>query len=149
MEALSALFHNRILIAAVLAWTAAQVIKAVLYGVIHHGFDVRRLFGDGGMPSSHSATVTAAAAACGLTCGLDSPVFAVSVILAFITCHDAMHSRQEIGKQAAVLRELTKEREDEIEIKLKEFVGHTPSQVVVGITIGLLIGGAVCLLWKL
>lgn len=80
MDLLRGILHNRILIAAVLAWTAAQVIKAVLYGLIHHHFDWRRLLGDGGMPSTHSATVTAAATACGLMNGLDSAIFALAVL---------------------------------------------------------------------
>jgi len=140
MELFADLLHNRILICAAVTWTTSQVIKAALYSVINHGFDWRRLFGDGGMPSSHSATVTAAAAACGILYGLDSAVFALAVLLAFITCHDAMHSRQEIGKQAAVLRELTKDRENDIDIVLKEFVGHTPLQVAAGIVLGLIMG---------
>ena len=141
-----AILQNRLLIAAVLAWTLAQVIKAVLYGVIHHHFDWRRLLGDGGMPSTHSATVTAAATACGILYGLDSAVFALAVLLAFITCHDAMHSRREIGKQAAVINELAKEQECELEIALKDFVGHTPSQVIAGIILGLVVGLVVSLL---
>lgn len=141
-----AILQNRILIAAVLAWTAAQIIKAVLHGVIHRHFEWHRLLGDGGMPSTHSATVTAAATACGMLYGLDSGVFALAVLLAFITCHDAMHARQEIGKQAAAIKELAKDRESDLDIVLKEFVGHTPAQVVVGIVLGLAAGLAVSLL---
>lgn len=140
------LIGNRILIAAVLTWVTSQLVKAALYGVIHHQFDWHRLIGDGGMPSTHSATVTAAAAACGMIYGLDSGAFALAVILAFITCHDAMHARQEIGKQAAAIKELARERESDMDIALKEFVGHTPSQVIAGIILGLVVGLVVSLL---
>ena len=140
------LIHNRILIAALIAWLAAQLIKTALFALMNRRVDWRRLLGDGGMPSSHSATGMAAAAACGVQCGLDSAVFAALVLLAFVTCHDAMHSRQEIGKQAAAIKELAKERENDLDIVLKEFVGHTPTQVVVGIVIGLVIGLMVSLL---
>lgn len=140
MGAFTALIHNRVLIAAVIAWLISQLLKTILFAIIHKGIDWTRFVGDGGMPSSHSATVTAAACCCGLTCGLDSAVFAASFLLAFITCHDAMHSRQEIGKQAQVLKELTKDRLEDFDVALKEFVGHTPSQVVVGILIGLAVG---------
>ncbi len=85
-------------------------------------------------------------AACGILYGLDSALFALAVLLAFITCHDAMHSRREIGKQAAVIKELAKERESEMEIALKEFVGHTPSQVIAGVVLGLAMGTVVSLL---
>ena len=146
MEMLQKLLENRILITAVLTWSVSQIIKTVLYAILHRGVEWRRLFGDGGMPSTHSATVTSAATACGILYGLDSAVFALAVLLAFITCHDAMHSRREIGRQAAVIKELAREQESEIEIALKEFVGHTPTQVVVGILLGLVMGLAMTLL---
>ena len=146
MSWIAALFHNRVLIAAVIAWTVAQLLKAILYAVMHRRFDWHRLLGDGGMPSSHSATVTAAATACAILYGLDSGTFALSLLLAFVTCHDAMNSRREIGKQAAVIKELAKDKESEMDIVLKEFVGHTPTQVVAGILLGLAVGLLVSLL---
>ena len=146
MDMLSQLVDNRILITAAVTWAASQVIKTILYAVIHRRLDWGRLVGDGGMPSTHSATVTSAATACGIHCGLGSAVFALSVLLAFITCHDAMNSRREIGKQAVVIKELAKEQESELDIALKEFVGHTPTQVVVGILLGIAMGMAVNLL---
>ena len=140
METLLRLLSNRILITAILTWTVSQTIKTVLHAVINHGIDWKRLWGDGGMPSTHSATVTSAATACGILYVLDSAVFALGVLLAFITCHDAMNSRREIGKQAAVIKELAREQESDLDIALKEFVGHTPSQVVAGIVLGLVMG---------
>ena len=104
-----------------------------------------RLFGDGGMPSSHSATVTSAAVTAGLWCGWDSPVFAVSAILALIVMHDAMGVRQETGKQAVVILDMIQvmheyfwEKDAELKAeKLKVFVGHSKWQVFCGMLLGI------------
>ena len=132
---------NPYLLTAISAWAVAQVVKTILYAVINGKLDWERLFGDGGMPSGHSATVSSLAVFCALMHGTDSHEFAVSAILAIIVCHDAMGVRLETGKQALVLKELLKSFEalttDELpEVKLKEFVGHTPVQVMAGILIG-------------
>ena len=145
MDLLQALFSNRILIAGVCAWLAAQVLKTIIHAVMNRRLDLHRLVGDGGMPSGHSATVSAVATMCALTCGADSAVFAVSAILAIITCHDAMNARQEIGKQAVVLNKLIQdmlEGEGNPETMLEEFVGHTPFQVCAGILLGILVASA-------
>ena len=76
------IISNRILITGAVAWVVSQVLKSLIYFVVHKEFSVERLFGDGGMPSSHSATVTSAMVMTGLVCGLDSPVFAISFLLA-------------------------------------------------------------------
>ena len=96
----------------------------------------------GGMPSSHSATVTAVAVMTGLRCGWDSPIFAIAAILALIVMHDAMGVRQETGKQAKVINSMVEiinsfgRGELTPEETLKEFVGHTRRQVVVGAVLG-------------
>ncbi len=145
MDFFRQLLANRILIAPVAAWLAAQVLKTIIHAIVNKGIDWSRLVGDGGMPSGHSATVSATAAMCALRCGADSPVFAVSVILAIITCHDAMNSRQEIGKQAAVLNKLIKDMLEggDPETVLEEFVGHTPFQVAAGVLLGILVACAI------
>ena len=136
------LWQNRILISALCAWGAAQVIKAILYRVINGRFSIERLFGDGGMPSGHSATVTAAA----INCGLGSSEFAITVIIAIIVMHDACGVRRETGKQALVIQDLVEtlnilaEKEYTPPQRLKIFVGHTPMQVLVGGIVGLLTG---------
>ena len=138
---LRAVFSNRALMAGIIAWLIAQVAKTLIYAVVNREFNARRLVGDGGMPSGHSATVSAVALTCALTYGADSGVFAVSMILAVITCHDAMNSRQEIGKQAALLNEIVRDLMEGAspEEALEEFVGHTPTQVCVGILLGILV----------
>ena len=75
------LLNNQILVNSLLAWAAAQIIKTILYAAVHRQIDIHRLFGDGGMPSGHSATVTAMATTAALEYGLDSPIFAITAQL--------------------------------------------------------------------
>ena len=141
MEWLWDLIGNPFLIAGISAWFVAQVAKTIIHAIINKKVVWERMVGDGGMPSGHSATVTAVCVMSALCFGLGSFEFAVSGILAIIVCHDAMGGRLETGKQALLLKELIKSFEtltsDELpEVKLKEFVGHTPVQVVAGILTG-------------
>ncbi len=138
------LIGNRVLINGLAAWVIAQILKMIIYAIINRKIHVRRLVGDGGMPSSHSATVTALAATSALTYGLGSFEFGVTVVLAFIVMHDAMGVRLETGKQAKVLNDMIEfidsmGKDLSPEEKLKEFVGHTPMQVFVGAALGLVI----------
>lgn len=143
MDWLFDLLSNRFLITGVSSWFLAQVLKTVIHAIINKKFVLERMVGDGGMPSGHSATVTSLAMISALSYGFDSFQFAVTALLAIIVCHDAMGVRLETGKQAVLLNELTKAfealtTEDLPEVKLKEFVGHTPIQVIAGILIGIL-----------
>ena len=143
MQQIIDLLTNPVLITGVSSWFIAQVIKTILYAIVNKKLDWGRMVGDGGMPSGHSATVTSVAVIAGLIYGFGSFEFAVSAILAIVVCHDAMGVRQETGKQAVLLNELTRIIEilstDELpEVKLKEFVGHTPLQVYTGASIGIL-----------
>lgn len=136
------LLHNPYLMTGLSSWFIAQVIKTILYALINHKLSFERLFGDGGMPSGHSATVSSLATICALIHGPDSFPFAVTCILAVIVCHDAMGVRLETGKQAVVLNEMIKSfesltKKELPEVILKEFVGHTPFQVCAGILIGI------------
>ena len=139
------LFTNPFLITSTVAWLVAQVLKVIINAFIQRKLDWERLFGDGGMPSGHSATVSSLATITGLLCGLRSYEFGISAILAIIVCHDAMGGRREAGRHAKVLNELQKAfeelmNEDLPDVALKEFVGHTPIQVCAGILIGILTG---------
>ena len=136
------LITNPFLITGVSSWLIAQVLKTIIYAIINKKFDIMRLFGDGGMPSGHSATVTSIAVLCGIIFGTSSVEFALSAIFAIIVCHDATGVRLETGKQAILLNEIVKSFEilstNELpEVKLKELVGHTPLQVLAGISIGI------------
>ena len=141
MEWFIDLISNRFFITGVAAWTIAQVAKAIIHAIIHKKWVWERIIGDGGMPSGHSATVTSLATISALTYGFNSFQFAVTSLLAIIVCHDAMGVRLETGKQAVIIKELAKAfedltKEDLPEVKLKEFVGHTPIQVIAGILLG-------------
>ena len=140
---LNDLIRNPFLITAVSSWALAQVIKTVIHALLYKKLDWKRLFGDGGMPSGHSATVASLATICALISGTGSAAFAISAVLAIIVCHDAMGVRLETGKQAIVINDLLSAVGEMIkdpsfaETKLKEFVGHTPIQVVAGILLGI------------
>ena len=145
MDLITPLFTNRFLLTSLSSWFIAQIMKVILNAFIHKKIVWERLIGDGGMPSGHSATVSSLMVVCGLACGTGSAEFALSAVLALIVCHDAMGVRRETGKQAVLLNELTKAfsalADNKLpEVKLKEFVGHTPIQVIAGILIGIVNG---------
>ena len=141
MTWLKELVTNPFLITSTSSWFVAQVIKVIINACVTKKLDLERLFGDGGMPSGHSATVSSLAMFAALRCGCGSFEFAVCAILAIIVCHDAMGVRQETGKQAAVINDMVTQfekllKQDIVDIDLKELVGHTPLQVLAGITLG-------------
>lgn len=144
MNWFSQLISNKLIINGFTAWVTAQILKTIIHAIINRKVDLPRLVGDGGMPSSHSATVTAIAATSALIYGLNSYQFGVTAILAFIVMHDAMGIRKEAGKQAKILNEMIEffdsmGKDLSPEEKLKEFVGHTPMQVIAGAALGLII----------
>lgn len=141
MEWLLDVFLNKYLLTATISWFVGQILKTIIHWRIYKKFDIRRMFGDGGMPSCHSATVTSLATITGINFGLASFEFGIVTILAIVVCHDAMGVRLETGKQAIILNEIIKAFDDLSaeklpEVKLKEFVGHTPIQVLAGIILG-------------
>ena len=133
-----------VLLIAVAAWAAAQVLKLLLTTAVYRKFDITYLTTGGGMPSSHSALVCAAAVSCGMSAGFDSPVFAVAAVVAFIVMYDAAHVRRETGEQAKVLNYILRNWEEfkpeDFERDLKELIGHTPLQVAVGAVLGIGVG---------
>jgi acid phosphatase family membrane protein YuiD len=137
------LITNPFLLTSISGWAVAQVLKVIINAVVYKKFDLSRLFGDGGMPSGHSATVSSLACITGLVYGPSSFEFAFTAILAIIVCHDAMGVRMETGKQAIILNEIMDGLDiifsDEVaEVKLKEMVGHTMPQVIAGVILGIL-----------
>ena len=137
------LITNPFLLTALSSWAIAQVLKVFINAAVNQTWDLERLFGDGGMPSGHSATVASLAVFTALRCGTGSFQFAMAAIFAIIVCHDAMGVRLETGKQAALLNDRVEafnilSTEDLPEVKLKELVGHTPTQVSAGVIIGIL-----------
>jgi len=137
-EVMEGILQNRMLMSAVAAWAIAQVIKTILFFAVNKKLDISRLTGDGGMPSGHSATVTALAVTAYLEHGVGSGLFALAAMFAIVTMHDAMGVRRESGKHAKAINELLEMFDSDIQPdeKLKEFIGHTPFQVVVGAILG-------------
>lgn len=136
------LLSNEVLICSVAGWIVAQVLKTIIDFAINKDFSVERLVGSGGMPSSHSATVCSLTTAAGLCYGIDSFQFAISFVLASVVMYDAIGVRQETGKQAKLLnlimeQDLFKMNNQQIQERLKEFVGHTPLQVLAGAILGI------------
>ena len=149
MSFISGVLSNKILIAAFCGWLVAQVLKTIIYVAVNKTFNPERLLGDGGMPSSHSATVMAMVTSTAFYFGPDTFEFAVTAILALIVMHDAMGVRRETGKQAKVINNMMDwfvQMDSDIspEEKLKEFVGHSPTQVFFGALLGIIVGFVVC-----
>lgn len=144
MNQLSLLLGNRILISAVSGWLIAQVLKTIIHFYFTKQFVAERLVGSGGMPSCHSATVCSLATAAGIEYGLGSFEFAVATIFAIVVMYDAIGVRRETGIQAKIINEMMEvfssmNKELSTEEKLKELVGHTPLQVLIGAILGILI----------
>ena len=139
---------NPILTVALLAWFVAQVLKTLINFILLGKFQLERMWGDGGMPSAHSATVTAMVIATARSEGIHSAIFAVAAVVAIITMHDAMGVRRETGEQAKVLNKMIEQWIDVTEknapflqnMHLKEMVGHTPLQVLAGFVVGCVVG---------
>ena len=126
-----------------LVWFFIQLYKLIYDLVKTKKFNFKRILGAGGMPSSHSAVVTSLATLIGLSEGLESPIFGVSVIFAFIVMYDAAGVRRAAGKQAKILNEIVNTpglSGVEVTGKLQEALGHTPIQVAVGALIGIIVG---------
>ena len=143
-----ALSWNYVLVTAVISSLLAQFTKVILNLIILGKFIPERLWGAGGMPSAHSATVCALLVATGRYCGTGSPEFALALVLAILVMYDAMGVRRETGEQAKILNRMLSEwmdRESDAmpflgDKKLKEMVGHTPIQVLTGAIFGIAVG---------
>lgn len=143
------LITNPVILAATGSWMVTQILKFFISWATEGKPDFHRLYGDGGMPSGHSATVVCTAVMIGYICGFATPEFGVAFILAIIVMHDATGVRRETGKQAAVLMDIVAVINDVISEKdslirrqkLKTMVGHTPLQVALGAVVGLCVAG--------
>ena len=138
------LLSNYPLMTAVLSWFVAQVLKTAIDAYFNKGINWERMTGSGGMPSSHSSTVVSLAVAIGVSYGVDSTLFALALIFAIVVMYDATGVRRETGKQAVILNRLLLDNPfswtgEEFDKKLKEYVGHTPLQVLMGAILGVLI----------
>jgi acid phosphatase family membrane protein YuiD len=130
------LLNNGPLISAVIAWFLAQLVKVIIALIKTKEIDFAMFFSSGGMPSSHSSTVTALATAIGFEEGMQSSTFALAIIFAIIVMYDASGVRLAVSKQAKILNDFFHGRAKDYK-KLNELVGHTPYQVVAGAILGI------------
>ncbi len=145
------IFRNPPLIAALSAWTLAQILKMPVHYAQTRVWDWSLLIRAGGMPSSHSALVTATAHGIGLAIGFDTPVFALATSVAMIVIYDATGIRRESGKQAVIINAIVQDileghplRSQE---KLREVLGHSPMEALVGSILGVVIAQLLVPLW--
>ena len=138
------LMANRVLITAILGWLVAQVLKVILVLICDKRFDITRMIGSGGMPSSHSSFVTSLATAVAFESGVSSPLFAVCGVLAFVVMYDASGVRRETGRQAEIINDIIESfgagNTQLAGKKLKELIGHSPIEVIAGAILGVVIG---------
>ena len=132
-------FSNKILVITLSVWAIAQCLKVLLGVIIERRFNFRWFIGTGGMPSSHAAGATALATTCGMHAGFNSIIFALAAVFALVTMFDAQGVRRSTGQQAEILNKILDDIywKGKIESdRLKELIGHTPVQVIIGAIVG-------------
>jgi acid phosphatase family membrane protein YuiD len=146
------LIHNHVFITAAFAWVIGQFLKAPLDYVLNKRWNWGIILSPGGMPSSHSALVTAVTLAIGLQEGFGSPLFALSFAIGMIVVYDAAGVRRQAGIHAERINEMMKtffETHAIPDKELKEVLGHTPFEVIAGVLLGILIALGVYWLFPL
>jgi uncharacterized protein len=133
---------NKIFLTTLSAWVIAQTIKVTIGVIREKRFDFRWFVGTGGMPSSHAAGASCLATAIGLDYGFGSVYFALAASFAAVVMFDAQGVRRATGKQARILNKITEDiywRGRINDNRLRELVGHTPIEVIVGALLGIII----------
>ena len=134
---------NKYILIPIILWFCIQLFKLIYDLFTTKKFNFKRILGAGGMPSSHSAVVVSLATLVGKYQGVDSAIFAIALIFAFVVMYDACGVRRAAGKQAKVLNDIVNTpglTGVQVQEKLQEALGHTPVQVFVGALIGLIAG---------
>ena len=134
------ILDNRILVAAFIAWVIAQLSKTIYELIRYRKLILSRIVSAGGMPSSHSALVMSLATATGRVTGIESAAFAISLVLAAIVMYDAAGVRRAVSIQARILNQMIDEAFEGkpfAQKRLRELIGHTPIQVIVGGLLGI------------
>ena len=137
------IFLNKFLCVPIIVWACIQLFKVLTEFIVTKKFEIKRLMGAGGMPSSHSAVVTCLASMMGKEYGFDSGIFAMACVFAVIVMYDAAGVRRAAGKQATLLNKIIASpnlSSVDFQEKLVEVLGHTPLQVLVGAVIGIIVG---------
>ena len=135
--------RNKFIWIPILTWFSIQAFKVIWDLITTKKFNFKRILGAGGMPSSHSAVVTGLATMIGKSEGINSPIFALSVVFAFVVMYDAAGIRRAAGKQAKILNKIIETpglTGIQVSEKLVEVLGHTPTQVIAGAIIGIIVG---------
>ena len=143
MNSFTAFIQNKYIYIPFLLWFGIQLFKLIYDLITTKKFNFKRIMGAGGMPSSHSAVVVGLAALIGKYEGVDSAIFGLAFIVAFVVMYDACGVRRAAGKQAALLNKLVETpglTGVQVSEKLVEVLGHTPVQVIVGALIGVVVG---------
>lgn len=143
MNSILDIFSNRILLTAIFSWFIAQIIKVIHTLIRDKKIDFTRMFGSGGMPSSHASFTVSLATAIGLEMGFSGVEFALATAFSVVVMYDATGVRRSAGEQAAILNRIVerfgKETLEDTGKKLKELLGHTPIQVFAGAVLGIII----------
>ncbi len=145
-----ALFHNSVLIGALIAWVIAQLLKVPIEYLETHRWNWALLVQAGGMPSSHSALIVAITHGIGLSVGFDSALFALAFAMAMIVIYDATGIRRQAGKHAELINAMINDLAAGNPLKeeqLREVLGHTPLEALGGILLGLIVAQVTWLLW--
>lgn len=138
------IFGNRILDVVFVAWFIAQFYKVVSSIFLEKKFNIKRLWETGGMPSSHSSTVSSLTTSVGIAYGMKSPLFAIAIVFSGIVMYDAAGIRRAAGKHAGIINTLLDKFASKIgerihDERLKELLGHTPFEVLTGATLGIVV----------
>jgi len=135
--------NNKVAITTFFGWFVAQIIKVIIGVFTEKRFNFKWFVGTGGMPSSHSAGVTALTVSIGMGVGVGSPLFVVALLFAIVVISDAQGVRRATGQQAEILNKILEDiywKKKITEDRLKELIGHTPVQVLAGVFVGLAVG---------
>ncbi|OGO11113.1 MAG: hypothetical protein A2Y93_12950 [Chloroflexi bacterium RBG_13_68_17] len=143
-------FHNQTLIASLTAWSLAQILKLPIEFMQTRKWNWALLLRAGGMPSSHSALVTAVAHSIGLTSGFDTPAFALAVALAMVVIYDATGIRRQAGRHAEIINAMVEDLVEGHPLRqeqLREVLGHSPMEALVGVVLGLAVSQIAAMIW--
>ncbi|NLD48112.1 MAG: divergent PAP2 family protein [Clostridiaceae bacterium] len=142
MDILSGILSNKTITVPAIAWFTASFIKVINVILVERKVDFTRFVGTGGMPSSHSAFIVSLAAVIAKIKGIDSSEFGITFAISLIVMYDAAGIRRAAGKQAKVLNKLIFSHNDNVNFdeKLKELLGHSPFEVIMGALLGIIVG---------
>jgi acid phosphatase family membrane protein YuiD len=144
------LFDNRALIGCLIAWGLAQALKLPIEYARTRRWNWSLLLRAGGMPSSHSALVSAAAHGIGLTAGFNSPIFALAIVVAMVVIYDATGIRRQAGRHAEIINAMVRDLVEGHPLRqeqLREVLGHSPFEAIVGLALGILVAQLTIMLW--